>query len=173
MEKKYKKVFKINLVATNEDLKEKIYLRLLNLDFIEFESSMNIHGYYISEINETINKEIYRMKIISYQTEFRFPNQIPSKVQNNHSSYIAFELSDKESWNQVKDLIPKIAEIKNHPFLLAGNLSEGQEIKVDQKDIDDLVGKYGIQYYKICADTGENIKTSFKDLYEQTILAHP
>ena len=55
--------------------------------------------------------------------------------------------------------------------MLAGNLTEGKERKVNQQDIDTLVNRYGIKYYEICVETGNNVKESIDYLYDQMRLA--
>ena len=130
------------------------------------------------KLREIVNGKECKIKIFTSKNQFRFENiLLLDSPKRPDSSYIAFDLSDQESWDQLKALIENIPEIakkvEKYPIVLAGNLSKGQDRKVDQQDIDNFVKKCGFYYFKISTDTGENIKESFQFLYQKLNDLHP
>ena len=157
-----KKTFHICLIATNEDLKKNIYRKLFDLYFMDF-GQLDTLGSYKADTPVNLNGENYKFSIFTQTNQFNLSNGLLKAIKNADSSYIAFELSDQKSWNNVKSIIQRInQEVIGHRFVLAGNISKDQDKKVNQQEIDDLVGQYKVNYHEICVDTGENVKTSFE-----------
>ena len=171
------KGFKINLIAEDEDLKEKIYRKLTELDSLDIKQELEAAGKYQADFEATLTNWD-KGKVIIYTTsnQFRFKNSlIFDSIKKLNSSYIAFELSNQKNWEEIRSLLENTPELDKkvltHPIMLAGNLTEGKERKVNQQDIDTLVNRYGIKYYEICVETGNNVKESIDCLYDQMRLA--
>ena len=173
------KCLKINTIADNEKLKEETFCKLLNMMIsLNLEYSRRITLICKLPITETINGKERNFLIYTSQNQFRYKRFVfYDSMKYYHSSYVIFELSDKDFWDELKTLIeinPDVVKnIPKHPILLAGNLSKDQERKVNQQDIDDFVNKHGITYFEISVDTGKNIKESFQFLYKKLDELHP
>ena len=173
-----KKALKIQLIGKNEKVKENIIKKILGWEFLNLEYEYCKPNQFEAKLVEIVNGKECKFKLYTAINQFHFNNiLLLGTPKRPDSSYIAFDLSNQESWDQIKAYIGNIPEIakkvEDYPIVLAGNLSTGQDRKVDQQDIDNFVKKCGFYYFKISTDTGENIKESFQFLYQKLIELHP
>lgn len=95
------KCFTINLIAKNEDLKEKIYKDLLNFNILNLKQELEtLGGKYVADFEATFtNGDKGIVKIYTTMSQFSFRSSlISNSIKQVDSSYIAFELSEEKFW---------------------------------------------------------------------------
>ena len=93
-------------------------------------------------------------------------------VKGAHAIILMFSLTDKNSFNSIRDWIKKIKEDANERILiiLVGNKNDlGLERQINKEEAEKLAKECNTKYYECSAKTGDNINFIFNDLIEQMV----
>ena len=106
------KPLKINIIADNEKLKEKTYYQLLDMIILLEEEYSRIIPPYRQIVVETINGKECKFYIYTSLNQFSHKRSLfYDSMKHYDSSYVIFELSDKNFWDELKTLIETTPDV--------------------------------------------------------------
>ena len=115
-------------------------------------------------------KDGNEMKIIVWDTagQERFHSIATSTIQNSHGIALCFDVTKKQSFDNLPLWLKDIKEIKSDiPIILFGNKADLIEKKVIQDDeAEEFARKNKLKYFETSAKENINIDEGFKDIIE-------
>ena len=118
-------------------------------------SSTEMHFGLIKEINKTTFKLWDTIRWGG-----KFDNLVKICIKNTDGFILMFDLSDKNDFNKLPQLLNEFHELKNFPVLLIGNKSD-KDIKVDANEIEKFLDKENfIGYFEVSSKTHKNVDES-------------
>ena len=83
---------------------------------------------------------------------------IPSYVRNSSIVFLIYDVSVKNSFDNIPNWITFIRSIENNTLVLCGNKIDLAERKVKKEEGEALAQKEGIAFFEVSAKTGDEIK---------------
>ena len=121
----------------------------------------------IDYMEKTIKFQGQNIKVVLWDTsgQKRFKNLIPFYIAKDSCVFIVYDISSKNSFDNIPNWINFIKSIENNTtIILCGNKSDLQNREVKKEEV---ALNEGIQFYEVSAKTGENIKNMFYNVISQ------
>jgi len=158
---------KLKLIVLGDEFsgKSSILLRYKNKEFILNNSSTIGVDFVTSTINHNNNE--YTLHIWDTSGQEKFNSIITSYYRNIAVAIIVFDLSNIESFNNIKKWFNNIDYYcnKDVTIKLIGNKCD-QTINVNQHDINLLCRDYKVNYFEVSAKDNINIDSVFENIIE-------
>jgi small GTP-binding protein len=158
---------KLKLIVLGDEFsgKSSILHRYKNKDFILNNSSTIGVDFVTSIINHNNNE--YTLHIWDTSGQEKFDSIIVSYYRNIAVAIIVFDLSNIESFNNIKKWFTNIDYYCNKDITikLIGNKCD-QSINVNQHDINLLCRDYNVDYFEVSAKDNINIDSVFENIVE-------
>ena len=90
----------------------------------------------------------------------KYKGLIPSYVRNSSIVFIVYDISNRDSFNNVENWITFVKNIEKTTLILCGNKVDLSR-EVETKEGQELASKEGILFFECSAKTNENIKNMF------------
>ena len=91
----------------------------------------------------------------------KYKGLIPSYVRNSSIVFIVYDISSKNSFNNVSSWISFIKSIENTKLILCGNKIDLTTREVQKNEGEKYAEKEGIPFFEVSAKTNDNIKLMF------------
>lgn len=91
----------------------------------------------------------------------KYKSLIPSYIRNASIVFLVYDISNRESFDNVANWIQFIRKIENSLIVLVGNKLDLSNKEVNIEEGEDYAKKEGLQFYEISAKTNQGIKTMF------------
>ena len=91
----------------------------------------------------------------------KYKGLIPSYVRNSSIVFVVYDISSKESFNNVSSWISFIRSIENTTIILCGNKIDLTTREVQSYEGQQFAQKEGLSFFEVSAKTGENVKLMF------------
>ena len=101
------------------------------------------------------------MQIWDSAGQEKYKGLIPSYVRNSSIVFVVYDISSKESFNNVSSWISFIRSIENTTIILCGNKIDLTTREVQSYEGQQFAQKEGLSFFEISAKTGENVKLMF------------
>ncbi|KAI5168501.1 Ras-related protein Rab-1A [Nematocida sp. AWRm78] len=172
-------LFKILVVGSSGVGKTCILLRYT--DSIYKETYGTTIGVDFKMKNIVINDKAVKLQLWDTAGQERFRTITSSYYRNANGILLVFDISDEDSFNDLKGWISEISNNINNNiiiFILANKI-DTNTVKVSDEDISNFINKYKsdniniIGYNKVSAKTGEGIDSSFKTIAESIMINIP
>lgn len=164
--KKKDKEIKILLLGDSSVGKTSIFNRYWKNEF---------KGNYISSIGVDFQTKIenykgkkYSMQIFDTAGQERFRSITESYFHLGKGIFIVFDLTNKNSLNNVSTWIELVKEkVENPKFIILGNKDDLTNKQISEDDINEVLAKFSdIKYIRVSAKTGKNIKKAFEAMID-------
>ncbi|EIJ88501.1 rab-protein 1-PB [Nematocida parisii ERTm1] len=172
-------LFKILVVGSSGVGKTCILLRYT--DSIYKETYGTTIGVDFKMKNILVNDKAVKLQLWDTAGQERFRTITSSYYRNANGILLVFDISDEDSFNDLKGWISEISNNINNNiiiFILANKI-DTNTVKVSDEDISNFISKYKteniniIGYNKVSAKTGEGIDLSFKTIAESIMISIP
>ena len=90
----------------------------------------------------------------------KYKGLIPSYVRNSSIVFIVYDVTNRDSFNNVENWISFVKNIEKTNMILCGNKTDLSR-DVQTKEGEELASKEGILFFECSAKTNENIKNMF------------
>ena len=91
----------------------------------------------------------------------KYKGLIPSYVRNSSIVFVVYDISSKNSFNNVPSWISFIKSIEKTTIILCGNKIDLTTREVQKNDGEKYAEKEGISFFEVSAKTNENVKLMF------------
>ena len=91
----------------------------------------------------------------------KYKGLIPSYVRNSSIVFVVYDISSKNSFNNVPSWISFIKSIENTKIILCGNKIDLTTREVQKNEGEKFAQKEGIPFFEVSAKTNDNIKLMF------------
>ena len=91
----------------------------------------------------------------------KYKGLIPSYIRNTSIAFVVYDVSYKNSFNNVPSWINLIKSIANPKIVLCGNKIDLTTREVEKREGEEYAKKEGFQFFEVSALTNENIKLMF------------
>lgn len=107
----------------------------------------------------------------------RFKSIAKSYFNKSDGVLLVFDLTNIDSFNSIEKWMQELNSFKkeaNGSIVLVGNKCDIKNNTIKNEEIDELINKYNLKYFKASAKENKNIKQSFeylaKDIYSKKVL---
>ena len=124
-----------------------IYEPSIGVDFMS--KSIKFHG------------ENVKLQMWDTAGQEKYKGLIPSYIRNSSIVFVVYDVSVKNSFDNIPKWINFIKSIENTTLVLCGNKIDLENREVKKEEGEELAKKEGITFYEVSAKTDENIKNMF------------
>jgi len=111
--------------------------------------------------NITFRGQNIKLQMWDTAGQEKYKGLIPSYVRNSSIVFLIYDISVKNSFDNIPNWISFIKSIENNTLVLCGNKIDISEREVKKEEGEALAQKEGIAFFEVSAKTGEGIKTMF------------
>ena len=160
------KSYKIIFIGDIGVGKTSIINRILDNPFEDlYEPSIGV-DYFVRNIK--FQEKYIKVQLWDTAGQEKYKALIPSYVRHSSFSFIIYDISSKNSFDNIPNWINFIKSIENNTtIILCGNKIDLQNREVKKEEGEELAINEGIQFFEVSAKTGENIKNMFYDVVSQ------
>lgn len=119
-----------------------------------------------------IGKKIVRLKVWDTAGQERFKSLTNSYIKNAHGIILVYDVSNKDTFNSLKDWINSITEqVGNNnsvKYIILGNKIDLNR-EVSKETAKKFASENNINYFETSAKDGTNLKEAFMNLIMQTL----
>ena len=112
------------------------------------------------EVSAKTNENI-KLQIWDSAGQEKYKGLIPSYVRNSSIVFVVYDISSKNSFNNVPSWISFIKSIENTKIILCGNKIDLTTREVQKNEGEKFAQKEGIPFFEVSAKTNDNIKLMF------------
>jgi small GTP-binding protein len=164
--------FKTILIGDASVGKTSILQRFIHNRFkIEYNCTIGV-DYWVKSL-QIDNKYNVDMQIWDTCGQERFKTITRQYYRDTHGCILVFDLSRKESFNNIEIWIEDIKNFGNQEMsiIIVGNKADLVDLReVTKEEIDEFTKKYDYTYIEVSAFTGDNIKQCFEILGKKMAL---
>lgn len=123
-----------------------------------------------------INDTTYRVHIWDTAGQERFKSIVRSYFRNSNASIIVFDQNKKKTIEEINNWITELgSNQQNNNIFLVGNkidILDKKNSEINENDINNLINNNSSikNYYKISAETTENLVDTLDDIIKKTII---
>lgn len=169
---KYKYVFKIIIIGNASVGKTSLFRRFVNNEFqekIEATIGVDCSNKTIEIDNETVSLTLWD----TAGTE-RYRSLAKNFYRNAHCAFIVFDLTSKESFENLSSWIENFYTLCNKEFeknvIIIGNKNDDIDNRaVSESEIDAFMKLNKFIYFETSARTGDNVEESFKYMAKKLV----
>ena len=139
--------------------KTTVIARIMDSPFNEvYEPSIGVD--FMSKIIKYRGQNI-KLQIWDTAGQEKYKGLIPSYVRNASIVFLVYDISVKNSFDNIPKWISFIRSIENTTLILCGNKIDLEKREVSKEEGEALAQKEGIPFYETSAKTGDGIKSMF------------
>lgn len=119
-----------------------------------------------------MNDKVIKVQIWDTAGQERYQSIASSHYKGTHGVICVFDLTNKESFEKVKDNLAKCRsqiEIPNECCILLGNKCDLLRREITKEEADKLAEEINIKYFETSAKTGDNVSKIFESLCHNII----
>ena len=106
-------------------------------------------------------KQNLKFQIWDSAGQEKYKGLIPSYIRNSSIIFIVYDISSKNTFNNIPKWINFVKSIEKTKIVLCGNITDLERREVEKIEAENFAKKEGISFFEICAESNENLKLMF------------
>ena len=118
------------------------------------------------------NEKEIKLQIWDTAGQERYRNIAKSYFQSSNAFIVAYDISNKKTFNQLKYWVEQIKSISNSNVkcIIIGTKCDIEDRAVDEEEADDFAKKLGYKFFETSAKLNINVKETFESLLDEILL---
>jgi len=166
-------VYKVSLIGPTGVGKTSIQMKVAENKFIE--QIKSTVGVTFARKEKKVGDKTITMQIWDFGGQLRFQVISDILVKGSHAVLLIFDVTRPRTLSELTTRWLKLVQENITPstiLFLVGNKIDLPK-KVEQKEIDDVINKYGFKYFETSAKTGQGLENVFDELATRLSVIEP